>query len=187
MAKQQQAENTAAGTPAQAPAGAEDMLDLLREQRGFLRLALRDLDEAAATRRTTVSELTLAGIVKHVALTESMWICIMQQQEPPTPEGSWEDGFRLAGGETLQSVLDRYSAVEEATEQAVRALPSLDATAPLPAAPWFAPNAAWSARRILGHILRETAQHCGHADIVREALDGATTTEVMQTVQDAKG
>ena len=42
----------------------------------------------------------------------------------------------------------------------------------LPPAPWFAPGASWSARRVVAHILSETAQHCGHADILREAIDG---------------
>ena len=43
------------------------------------------------------------------------------------------------------------------------------------AAPWFPPGARWSARRVLLHIIAETAQHAGHADIIRESLDGAKT------------
>jgi hypothetical protein len=57
----------------------------------------------------------------------------------------------------------------------VTALPSLDTSQPLPEAPWFPPGTKWSARRVLLHILAETAQHAGHADIIREALDGAKT------------
>ena len=56
-----------------------------------------------------------------------------------------------------------------------RTLPDLDAAHPLPQAPWFPPGASWSARRVLLHIMAETAQHAGHADIIREALDGAKT------------
>ena len=40
-------------------------------------------------------------------------------------------------------------------------------------APWFEPGATWSARRVFLHIVAETAQHAGHADIIREAVDGA--------------
>jgi hypothetical protein len=40
-------------------------------------------------------------------------------------------------------------------------------------APWFTPGEQWTARRVLLHIIAETAQHAGHADIIREALDGA--------------
>ena len=52
-------------------------------------------------------------------------------------------------------------------------LPSLDASQPLPEAPWFERGARWSARRVLVHLVAETAQHAGHADIIREAIDGA--------------
>ncbi|MEP6625690.1 MAG: DUF664 domain-containing protein, partial [Acidimicrobiia bacterium] len=52
---------------------------------------------------------------------------------------------------------------------------TLDADHALPEAPWFEPGARWSARRTLLHIIAETAQHAGHADIIREAIDGAKT------------
>jgi hypothetical protein len=57
----------------------------------------------------------------------------------------------------------------------VATLPDLDASHPLPQAPWFEPGAHWSARRTLLHILAETSQHAGHADILREAIDGQKT------------
>ena len=53
------------------------------------------------------------------------------------------------------------------------AWPSLNAGHPLPKAPWFQPGESWSARQVLLHIIAETAQHAGHADIIRESLDGA--------------
>ena len=46
---------------------------------------------------------------------------------------------------------------------------------PLPEAPWFQPGATRSARRVFLHIVAETAQHAGHADILRESLDGQKT------------
>jgi hypothetical protein len=51
----------------------------------------------------------------------------------------------------------------------------LDLSHALPVAPWFEPGARWSVRRVLLHVIAETAQHAGHADIIREALDGAKT------------
>jgi hypothetical protein len=57
----------------------------------------------------------------------------------------------------------------------VRTLPDLDATHPLPEAPWFRPGAVRSARRVFLHIVAETAQHSGHADILRESIDGQKT------------
>ena len=51
----------------------------------------------------------------------------------------------------------------------------LDASHPLPEAPWFRAGARRSARRVFLHIVAETAQHAGHADIIRESLDGQKT------------
>jgi hypothetical protein len=51
----------------------------------------------------------------------------------------------------------------------------LDLSHPLPEAPWFEKGASWSARRVLLHVIAETAQHAGHADIIRETLDGSRT------------
>ena len=48
-----------------------------------------------------------------------------------------------------------------------------DSSHPLPNAPWFPPGERRSARRVFLHIIAETAQHAGHADIIRESLDGA--------------
>jgi len=87
----------------------------------------------------------------------------------------WDRGFTPGESETLAGLLAEYEQVASRTEELVRTLPSLDASQPLPAAPWFPPNARWSARRVLLHIIAETSQHAGHADIIREALDGAKT------------
>ena len=78
-------------------------------------------------------------------------------------------------GETLASILERYDAVARRTDELVTTLPDLAASHPLPEAPWFEPGASWSARRSLLHIIAETAQHAGHADIIRESIDGSRT------------
>jgi hypothetical protein len=92
-----------------------------------------------------------------------------------TPE-DWArraDGFKLLPGETLDGVLADYAETAGKTDDLVRTLPDLDIEHPLPEAPWFEPGARWSARRALMHIISETAQHAGHADIIRESLDAA--------------
>ena len=75
----------------------------------------------------------------------------------------------------LAELLSGYEDVARRTDQVVASLPSLDASHPLPEAPWFEPGARWSARRVLLHVIAETAQHAGHADIIREAIDGSKT------------
>ncbi|WP_306367666.1 DinB family protein [Nocardiopsis sp. CC223A] len=159
------------------------ILKMLADQRDFLRHTVKGLDDEQASRRTTDSELTLAGLVKHVTRVEEKWIRFAQDGPPAEPvdyedPAVWKeqaDSFTLSAGETLESTLAHYGRVAAATEEYVRSLPDLDAGHPLPEAPWFEQGAAWSVRDVLLHILRETAQHCGHADIIRESLDGQKT------------
>jgi hypothetical protein len=149
--------------------------------RAFLRQTVSGLSDEEAARRTTVSELCLGGLIKHVAFVEHGWTDFMERGPAAMAlpdEASAEDygaGFRMLPGETLAVLLARYDEVARHTEDLVRRLPSLDASQPLPEAPWFEPGARWSARRVLLHIIAETAQHAGHADIIREAIDGAKT------------
>jgi hypothetical protein len=87
--------------------------------------------------------------------------------------GAWSDAFRMLDGEALAGLLEEYEQVARRTNELVAALPDLDAAHPLPGAPWFEQGARWSARRVLLHVIAETAQHAGHADIIWESLDGA--------------
>ncbi|MGD0701600.1 MAG: DinB family protein [Trebonia sp.] len=161
-----------------------DLLEMLGKQRNFLRYTTRGLTDDQARAQTTVSELTLGGLVKHVADVERGWAAFIIEgpaalgNASDMTEEDWarrRDEFRLLDGETLAGVLAAYEAVAGATDELVRALPDLGATQPLPAAPWFQARARWSARRVLLHIIAETAQHCGHADIIRESIDGQKT------------
>jgi uncharacterized damage-inducible protein DinB len=161
-----------------------DLLAMLDKHRQFLRYTTRDLTDEQARARTTVSELTLGGLIKHVTHVERGWAQFIVEgpsalgDASAMTEADWAkraDEFRLLDGETLAGVLDVYEATAAATTELVRTLPDLDATQPLPTAPWFPPSQRWSARRALLHIITETAQHCGHADIIRESLDGQKT------------
>jgi hypothetical protein len=79
----------------------------------------------------------------------------------------------MLDGETLEVLLARYDEVAQRTDELLRTLPDLDVSHPLPEAPWFEAGATRSARRVFTHLVGETAQHAGHADIIREAIDGA--------------
>ncbi|HEX9504782.1 MAG TPA: DinB family protein [Acidimicrobiia bacterium] len=158
----------------------DELLRTLAERREFLRTTIAGMSTEQAGRQSTVSALCLGGLVKHVADTESAWIAFIEggaaaiDAEAAT-QGDRDDSFRLLPGETVDGVLDRYRAVAERTEAVVRALVDLDESHPLPDAPWFPPATSWSARRVVLHLIGETAQHAGHADIIREAIDGAKT------------
>ncbi|MFJ4565601.1 DinB family protein [Streptomyces caelestis] len=155
-----------------------DLSQALAEQRELLLITVRGLTDAQAAQRTTVSELTLGGIVKHLAQAEEAWTQIMTKGDGELPDGMVDmEQYRMAEGETLPALLERYAAAARATDEAVAGPPDLGRSVPLPTTPWSPPDPEyWSARRILLHLIRETAQHAGHADIVREALDGANTT-----------
>jgi hypothetical protein len=159
-----------------------DLLAMLAKHRHLLRFTTRDLTDEQAGLRTTASALCLGGLIKHVATIERQWVAFIvdgpsAMGDPSTMSeaqiAEWSSQFQMLPGETLAGVLAAYDEVASRTDELVVSLPDLDASQPLPSAPWFEPGASWSARRVLMHIIAETAQHAGHADIIRESLDGA--------------
>jgi hypothetical protein len=172
--------DTALHSPLDTPHDAErqDLLETLGKHRFFLKLTARGLTDGQASRRSTVSELTVGGIIKHVTQTERNWAdFIVNGPAPTTHDGGdwnvedWLAGFTLLPGETLEQVVAAYDEAARRTDELVRTV-DLDASHPLPVAPWFEPGKRWSARRVLLHLVAETAQHAGHADIIRETIDG---------------
>jgi hypothetical protein len=158
-----------------------DIIETLRSHRNFLRRTVQGLDDQASARRTTVSELCLGGLIKHVSQMEAGWVRFIL--DGPSAIAGFDEaamaahaaGFRMLEGETLAELLAQYEEVAACTDELVATIPSLDLSHPLPEAPWFPPNARRSARRVFLHIVAETAQHAGHADILRETLDGQKT------------
>jgi uncharacterized damage-inducible protein DinB len=166
-----------------APLTAEraDLLDALDSHRWFLTRTVQGLTEEQVRLRPTVSELSLGGLVKHVTATERMWARFTVEGPASFPafdestSADWAAEFVMLPTETLAGLLAAYAEVAERTDELVRTLPDLDADHPLPEAPWFTPGARRSARRVFLHVVAETAQHAGHADILRESIDGQKT------------
>ena len=159
----------------------DELVATLDKHRGFLRHTVDGLTDEQAAQRTTVSELCLGGLIKHVAAVEEQWVGFINEGPSafaPMDAGAYEAHaatFRMQPGETLASIVEQYDDVAAHTDDLVKTLPTLDVEHPLPEAPWFEQGARWSARRAFLHILAETAQHAGHADILREAVDGQNT------------
>jgi uncharacterized damage-inducible protein DinB len=160
-----------------------DILDFLAKHRYFLRHTAQGLSDEQANTRSTVSALTVGGLIKHVTAVERTWADFAQgdskvasEETEYTPEriAAWESQFRLTEGETLAGVLAEYEKVAAGTDDLVRTL-DLDTAYELPAAPWQPPGVFWTVRRVFLHITAETAQHAGHADIIRESIDGQKT------------
>ncbi|MEW1588244.1 DinB family protein [Micromonospora vinacea] len=153
-----------------------DLLQSLRRHRGFLLQTVDGLTDEQAASRPTVSGLCLGGLIKHVAGVEHRWMlfAVGGAEAMSREEVDWVGQFQMAPGETLTGLVERFQAVAGQTDELVATL-DLDAAHPLPQAPWFEPGASWTVRRVLLHVIAETAQHAGHADILRESIDGART------------
>ena len=121
-----------------------DLLQMLAKHRGFLKFTVRDLSDGQATLRTTISELTLGGLIKHVAVTERGWANFIvggaagMMKDPV----DWEAQFSMREDETLAGLLAQYEEIARWTDELVATV-DLDESHPLPEAPWFEPGASW--------------------------------------------
>ena len=111
-----------------------DLLAALAKQRHFLRFTARDLTDEQAAQRSTASELSVGGIIKHVTLTERRWIRFIQDGPAAmswseSDMSDWMAGFRMLPGETLTGLLQAYEQVAQETAEVVATLPDLDASA----------------------------------------------------------
>ena len=159
-----------------------EFVGALAKHRGLLVRTLRGISEEQARLRPTVSALCLGGLVKHVTSVEESWskfimegTSAMSGAADPAAVARFSATFEMTDDETVAALLERYGQRAGATDELVMTLPSLGISHPLPDAPWFEQGASWSARRVLVHVVAETAQHAGHADIIRETIDGAKT------------
>jgi uncharacterized damage-inducible protein DinB len=162
----------------------DGLMTYLAQQRLVLRTAAYGLTDEQARAMPTASSLSVGGLIKHVASTERQWITYVLQRPFEADVSAYTEGFRLGPGETLAGVLDDYAAAAAETDSALGELP-LDRPVPVPRhAPWFPKDVdAWSVRWVLLHLIQETARHAGHADIVRESIDGATAFPLMAAAE----
>lgn len=188
-------------TEAGSQAERDVLIEALARHRGFLLYTAAGLTEEQARTRSTASELTIASLLKHVADTEEQWMDFgvggaeafaasgvyeagvdwdAVDAEAAVNDGDWsgseweDDRFTLAEGTTLAMLRQRVDEVAQKTESVLRTA-DLELSHRLPDAPWFESGAEWSLRRVALHVLAEISQHAGHADIIREAIDGQRT------------
>lgn len=162
------------------------LLAYLAQQRYVLRVAAHGLTDEQARAAPTASTLSIGGLIKHVASMEQGWMDAVLQRRWQSSAQGYQAGFRLGPDETLTGVLERYGVVAAETEEIIGAVCDLDQAVPVPqGVPWFpADVAAWSVRWVLLHLIEETARHAGHADIIRECVDGATAFPLLAAVED---
>ncbi|MFI6212733.1 DUF664 domain-containing protein [Nocardia brasiliensis] len=151
---------------------------MLADQRDLFRITLRGIDDDQARKRTTVSELTLGGLLHHLISCERHWVTVLVERDENAAidPARFEGEYVMAEGETVAGLLAEWDEVAAATAELIRTVDSLDTSVPTPTAPWSPERVWWTVRFTLLHILREIAHHSGHADIIREELDGANST-----------
>jgi uncharacterized damage-inducible protein DinB len=177
--------------PGQVPPVADEregLLAYLAQQRDVIRIAAYGLTDEQARLVPTAGPLSVGGLIKHVATTEQGWIdMVMQRTRASADEQSndYEANFRLGADETLADVFRFYDDVARETEAVIAGIADLNQAVPVPkGVPWFPEDVdAWSVRWVLLHLITETCRHAGHADIVREMVDGATAFPLMAAVE----
>lgn len=109
------------------------------------------------------SGTNLLGLIRHLTYVERFYFL-------GEPIGNLRGTMRPAPGETVDSLLDRYRATHEQVNQVIEACTDLALPAPRPPGRGLGPSMRWA----LVHLIEETGRHAGHADILREQVDGAT-------------
>ncbi|MDX8030450.1 DinB family protein [Lentzea sp. BCCO 10_0856] len=147
----------------------------LRELREAMLWKLDGLVDADIRRPLTASGTNLLGLVKHLTLSESRYFGEVFGRSFPEPLPRWDDmaarglDMRAAEGETREEIVARYRRVWAHSDATIDAL-AVDSPGHVP---WW-PRPDVMLFNVLVHVLTETARHAGHADIVREQIDGAT-------------
>ena len=146
----------------------ENFLDAQRE--GLIR-KIEGLDDATARQAPTASSLSLLGLVKHAATWERRWFQVIMGgresgEDWPTVRGHNEATFTIGEHDTVDYWVACY---REQIEQSRAVAASMELDSPCARSDLIGCNV----RYVLFHMIEETARHAGHADIIRETLDGS--------------
>jgi len=147
------------------------LCEVLDTQREALIERLKDLSDDDARQTPTVSSLSLLSLVKHSATWERRWFQIIAagrrfpDQWPEVRSEEVDESFRLTNEDTVQAVVADYREQIAASNEV---LGSLDLDTPCAWPEMANSNLRWVAL----HMIEETARHAGHADIIRETIDG---------------
>jgi uncharacterized damage-inducible protein DinB len=178
--------------PALAPPVAGDR-SALREflafhQSAYFAVSYGLTDEQARS-TPSVSPLSIGGLVKHVTRMQRTWMARVAAAPGAPPQDTrpfneiakeFGDQHVMRPDETLDGLLRAFEAENTKSLRLVDTA-DLDAAVPVPReVPWFPKDQeAWSGRWVILHVINELARHAGHADIIRETIDGATMYELI--------
>ena len=141
----------------------------LQRHRDLMLWKLEGLDDTALRRPMVPSGTTLLGLVKHLGAVEYHWFCVTfgRETEPlPFDDDDENADLRVEDGEATADIVAFYHRAWAAADEVIAEV-DLESTTTA----WFGDEV--SMRWVLIHMVEETARHTGHADIVRELIDGA--------------
>jgi uncharacterized damage-inducible protein DinB len=147
------------------------LIAFLNAQRSIMLWKLAGLDREQAVESTVPSGTSLLGLVKHMAWVERFWFVDFiggASLDYPWSDEDPDADFRIEADETIESVSMLYVRAIAEASQAIDTTVDLDVTGTSAAA------GTRSLRWVLVHMIEETARHAGHADIIREQVDGTT-------------
>ena len=125
------------------------------------------LDEEQLRRVLVETGTTLLGLVHHLTLAERLWFGYHVAGRESEDPGDVD--MTVPEGHSVEQVLADYQAAIEASDAALRAVGDLEKPVAIPVAGTY-----HTVRWVVAHMTSETARHAGHADILREQIDGTT-------------
>lgn len=182
--------------PGMPPPAADERQTLLNflafQQNAFFAVSYGLTDEQARA-TPSVSALSIGGLIKHATGVQRGWadrVRFAPEFPPPDPRpveevmAEYADQYVMREDETLEQLL---AALKAQNHDTLQTFGEADLGAPVPVprdVPWFPQDIDhWSVRWGAMHLVEELARHAGHADIIRESIDGATMYELMAGIE----
>jgi hypothetical protein len=160
---------------------------LVQQQDAFRAAAYGLTDDQAGRAASPPSTLSVGTLVKHVTEMQASWLAgvraapaaVVDDRTQEQRYAAYRNSWTWHDEDTVVEALAAYDAVCADVLRAVDET-DLDTPVPVPPAPWNPTDVeAWSVRWVWFHLIEELARHAGHADLVREAVDGATMYELV--------
>ena len=162
----------------------DQLLAYVAQQRYNLKLTAYGLNDEQAKATPTKSTLSIGGLIKHSAWCERGWVD-MATGRTPIEQPDYLEQFTLTDDETLDDMIALYDEVAAESEQAVRELGLEHTFANPKGVPWFPAHVdEWDVRWLLLHLIEEVGRHAGHADIIRETIDGRQMGDIFAEVEE---
>lgn len=165
----------------------DSLATFAQQQIDQIATTLHGLEQEQLALVPSASGMSLGALARHVLMISGGAARAMEAAPaaPPAPAGSPEQVMAEGGlapealreGDTPESLIEQLQQVGMELATAIREV-DLETRGPVPDQPWFEGRRTWSLRWYALHLIEENARHTGHADILRESIDGKTAYEL---------